>query len=61
MGDTRTLPEPVTALRDAYPEDFRLFGCMALSMEPDDEAFPPVRAPHDNCGCADCEAGHQLV
>ena len=44
MGYTRTLPELITVLREAYPEDFRLFGCLALPMEPDDEAFPPVRA-----------------
>ena len=54
MGYTRTLPEPVTALREAYPEDFCLSGCLTLPTEPDDEAFPPVVKLHDNCGCAAC-------
>lgn len=50
MSDSRTLPELISSLRDAYPADVYLAGCLMLPMEPDDESLPPVVAPHTNCG-----------
>ena len=50
MSDSRTLPELISSLRDAYPVDVYLAGCLVLPMEPDDESLPPVVAPHTNCG-----------
>lgn len=54
----RTLPELITALRERYPEDFFLSGCLGLPMEPGDADFSPARKPYANCGCGDCQAGH---
>lgn len=59
MTTRRTLPQMVMALHARHPEEAFLAGCLALPYETDDEAFPPIRKPHRNCGCPDCEAGHR--